>query len=168
MKVFSPDHFSNSKPLWETLHSEKCKKLHPIIAAFINNVNFKNLRIEFSGGLEINSKNFKVIDKNSIYLFKKWDSIADVDTIKRTIEINIYLLKKGEKVKVCVGKDKGKSGEIIEINRSRNLAKVKAVNMLKKHKKATKENKGGIITKEGFIHLSNLKKMEATKGKSKK
>ena len=59
-------------------------------------------------------------------------------------------------------------GEIIEINRSRNLAKVKAVNMLKKHKKATKENKGGIITKEGFIHLSNLKKMEATKGKSKK
>ena len=47
-------------------------------------------------------------------------------------------LKKGEKVKVCVGKDKGKSGEIIEINRSRNLAKVKAVNMLKKHKKATK------------------------------
>ncbi len=77
-------------------------------------------------------------------------------------------LKKGEKVKVCVGKDKGKSGEIIEINRSRNLAKVKAVNMLKKHKKATKENKGGIITKEGFIHLSNLKKMEATKGKSKK
>ena len=75
-------------------------------------------------------------------------------------------LKKGEKVKVCVGKDKGKSGEIIEINRSRNLAKVKAVNMLKKHKKATKENKGGIITKEGYVHLSNLKNTtEIKKGK---
>ena len=73
------------------------------------------------------------------------------------------LLKKGTKVKVCVGKDKGKTGEIIEINRIRNLAKVKAVNMLKKHKKPTKENKGGIITKEGFIHLSNLKNVEETK-----
>tara|TARA_B100001996_G_C18612959_1_gene574519 strand:+ start:730 stop:972 length:243 start_codon:yes stop_codon:yes gene_type:complete len=77
-------------------------------------------------------------------------------------------LKKGEKVKVCVGKDKGKNGEIIEINRSRSLAKVKEVNMLKKHKKATKENKGGIVTKEGFIHLSNLKKIENTKTKAKK
>ena len=66
-------------------------------------------------------------------------------------------LKKGEKVKICVGKDRGKSGEIIEIDRSRNLAKVKEVNMLKKHKKPTKENKGGIVTQEGFIHLSNLK-----------
>ena len=60
------------------------------------------------------------------------------------------LFKKGMKVKVCVGKDKGKTGEIIEINRFRNLAKVKDVNMQKKHKKATKENKGGIITKEGI------------------
>ncbi len=77
-------------------------------------------------------------------------------------------LKKGEKVKVCVGKDKGKSGEIIEIDRSRNLAKVKEINMLKKHKKPTKENKGGIISKEGFIHLSNLKKMENIKEKAKK
>ena len=72
-------------------------------------------------------------------------------------------LKKGTKVKVCVGKDKGKTGEIIEINRVRNLAKVKAVNMVKKHKKPTKENKGGIITKEGFIHLSNLKNFEENK-----
>ena len=72
-------------------------------------------------------------------------------------------LKKGMKVKVCVGKDKGKTGEIIEINRVRNLAKVKDVNMLKKHKKATKENKGGIITKEGFVHLSNLKNLQESK-----
>ena len=72
-------------------------------------------------------------------------------------------LKKGTKVKVFVGKDKGKSGDIIEIDRSRNLAKVKEVNMQKKHKKATKENKGGIISKEGFIHLSNLKNFEESK-----
>jgi len=77
------------------------------------------------------------------------------------------LLKKGMKVKVCVGKDKGKTGEIIEINRARDLAKVKDVNMLKKHKKPTKENKGGIITKEGFIHLSNLQNLEENK-KAKK
>ena len=54
-------------------------------------------------------------------------------------------------------------GEIIEINRFRNLAKVKGANMQKKHKKATKENKGGIISKEGFIHLSNLKNFEENK-----
>ena len=76
------------------------------------------------------------------------------------------LFKKGMKVKVCVGKDKGKTGEIIEINRFRNLAKVKDVNMQKKHKKATKENKGGIITKEGYVHLSNLRNTtESKKGK---
>ena len=76
-------------------------------------------------------------------------------------------LKKGMRVKVCVGKDKGKSGEIIEINRVRELAKVKEVNMLKKHKKPTKENKGGIITKEGYIHLSNLKKLDESQSKTK-
>ncbi len=76
------------------------------------------------------------------------------------------LFKKGMKVKVCVGKDKGKTGEIIEINRFRNLAKIKDVNMQKKHKKATKENKGGIITIEGYVHLSNLKNTtEIKKGK---
>ena len=78
------------------------------------------------------------------------------------------LLKKGENVKVIVGKDKGKNGEIIEIDRVKNLAKVKEVNMQKKHKKPTKENKGGIITKEGFIHMSNLKKNIDTKQKAKK
>ena len=77
------------------------------------------------------------------------------------------LLKKGKKVLVCVGKDKGKDWEIIEINRVRNLAKVKSINMVKKHKKATKENKGGIISKEAFIHLSNLQVYKETK-KNKK
>ena len=72
-------------------------------------------------------------------------------------------LKKGIKVKVLTGKDKGKNGEIILIDRSRNLAKVKSLNMVKKHKKATKESKGGIITKEAFMHLSNLKKITESK-----
>ena len=76
-------------------------------------------------------------------------------------------LKKGIKVKVLTGKDEGKDGEIIQIDRSRDLAKVKSLNMIKKHKKATKENKGGIISKESYIHLSNLKKIEDTK-KAKK
>ena len=78
---------------------------------------------------------------------------------------NLY--KKCMKVKILVGKDKGKSGEIIEINRFRNLAKVKEVNKQKKHKKATKENKGGIISKEGYIHLSNLKNLDLKKNKNK-
>ena len=66
-------------------------------------------------------------------------------------------LKKGNIVKILSGKDKNKSGEIIEINRYLNRAKVKGINIVKKHVKTTKENKGGIISKENFIHVSNLK-----------
>jgi len=77
-------------------------------------------------------------------------------------------LKKGMKVKVCAGRDKGKIGEIIEINRPRCLAKVKQVNMVKKHKKPTKENKGGIVSIEGSIHISNLQKADEEKRKVKK
>ena len=69
-------------------------------------------------------------------------------------------LKKGIKVKVLAGKDKGKDGEIIQIDRSRELAKVKALNMVKKHKKPTKENKGGIISKEAFIHFLSKVNLE--------
>ena len=76
------------------------------------------------------------------------------------------ILKKGTKVKVCVGKDKGKSGEVIEILKSRNMAKVKGINLVKKHQKTTKEKKGGIISKENFIHLSNLKRVENKKDKT--
>ena len=67
------------------------------------------------------------------------------------------MIKKGLKVKVLTGKDKKKEGEVIEIDRSNNRAKVKEINMVKKHVKTTKEKKGGIISKEDFIHLSNLK-----------
>jgi large subunit ribosomal protein L24 len=66
-------------------------------------------------------------------------------------------LKKGTQVKIISGKDKGKTGEILEINRSENRVKIKAINFIKKHLKPTKENKGGIITKENFIHISNVK-----------
>ena len=76
-------------------------------------------------------------------------------------------LKKGSQVKVISGKDKGKTGEILEINRSLNKVKIKAINMIKKHLKPTKENKGGIITKENFIHMSNVKSVDKQISKTK-
>ena len=77
-------------------------------------------------------------------------------------------LKKGNLVKVLAGKDKNKSGEIIELKLSLNKAKVKGINMVKKHLKTTKEKKGGIISKENFIHLSNLKLFESQPKNKKK
>ena len=77
------------------------------------------------------------------------------------------MIKKGTKVIILAGKDKKKEGEVIEIDRSSNRAKVKDVNMVKKHIKTTKEKKGGIVSKENFIHLSNLKILN-DKAKSKK
>ena len=77
------------------------------------------------------------------------------------------MIKKGLKVKVLVGKDKKKEGEIIEIDRPNNRAKVKEINMVKKHVKTTKEKKGGIVSKESFIHISNLKLINE-KDKNKK
>ena len=67
------------------------------------------------------------------------------------------MIKKGIKVKILAGKDKNKDGEIIEIDRAKNRAKVKGINFVKKHVKTTKEKKGGIITKENFLHFSNIK-----------
>ncbi len=72
-------------------------------------------------------------------------------------------LKKGFQVKVIAGKDKGKTGEVLEIQRSSNRVKIKAINMVKRHVKPTKENKGGIISKEAFIHQSNLKNIDKKK-----
>ena len=80
------------------------------------------------------------------------------------------MIKKGTKVKILTGKDKNKDGEVIEIDRSGNRAKVKGINIIKKHLKTTKEKKGGIISKENFIHVSNLKILnitDKTKEKSK-
>ena len=73
------------------------------------------------------------------------------------------MIKKGLKVKILTGKDKSKEGEIIEIDRPNNRAKVKELNMVKKHVKTTKEKKGGIISKENFIHISNLKLIDEKK-----
>ena len=75
------------------------------------------------------------------------------------------MIKKGLKVKVMVGKDKNKEGEVIELDRSNFRAKVKGLNIIKKHVKTTKENKGGIFDKENFIHLSNLRIIEDNKQK---
>ena len=75
------------------------------------------------------------------------------------------MIKKGSNVKVLVGKDKNKSGEIIELDRKRNRAKIKGINMIKKHLKTTKERKGGIVDKENFVHLSNLKLDEKKENK---
>ena len=77
------------------------------------------------------------------------------------------MIKKGLKVIVLAGKDKKKEGEVIEIDRTNNRAKVKEINMVKKHVKTTKEKKGGIISKESFIHISNLKLIDEKKKKKK-
>ena len=80
----------------------------------------------------------------------------------------MMVLKKGTQVKVISGKDKGKTGEILEINKKLNKIKIKAINMVKRHTKPTKENKGGIISKESFIHQSNIKNIDVKKKKKKK
>ena len=67
------------------------------------------------------------------------------------------MIKKGNQVEVLCGKDRNKDGEVIEIDRSNLRAKVKGINMIKKHIKTTKEKKGGIVTKENYLHMSNLK-----------
>ena len=76
-------------------------------------------------------------------------------------------IKKGNQVKVITGKDKGKTGEVIEINRKMNTVKVKAINLVKRHTKPTKENKGGIVSKESFIHQSNVKNIDIKKESKK-
>ena len=76
-------------------------------------------------------------------------------------------LKKGAQVQVLSGKDKGKTGEILEINPKLKKVKVKSINMIKKHTKPTKENKGGIISKENFIHQSNIKNIDLKKPEKK-
>ena len=77
------------------------------------------------------------------------------------------MIKKGNKVKILAGKDKKKEGEVIEIDRKKNRAKVKGINMVKKHLKTTKEKKGGIISKENFVNMSNLLLFKKEKNKPK-
>ena len=73
------------------------------------------------------------------------------------------MIKKGIKVKIISGKDKNKDGEVIEIDRKNNRAKIKGINIVKRHVKTTKEKKGGIVSKENFIHITNLQNIEKNK-----
>ena len=77
------------------------------------------------------------------------------------------MIKKGLKVRVLTGKDKKKEGEVIEIDRPNNRAKVKGINMVKKHVKTTKEKKGGIVSKENFLNISNLSIIDVKKKEKK-
>ena len=77
------------------------------------------------------------------------------------------MLKKGTQVEIICGKDKGKKGEVIEIIKKSNKVKVKGINFIKKHEKTTKEKKGGIITKENFIDISNIKILDSLDKKTK-
>ena len=77
------------------------------------------------------------------------------------------MLKKGKQVEIICGKDKGKKGEVIEIIKKINKVKVKGINFIKKHEKTTKEKKGGIITKENFIDISNIKILDSLDKKTK-
>ena len=78
------------------------------------------------------------------------------------------MIKKGKQVEILCGKDRGKKGEIIEILRSQSKVKVKGINFIKKHVKTTKEKKGGIISKENFIHISNIKTLDTKDKENKK
>ena len=78
------------------------------------------------------------------------------------------MIKKGNQVEILTGKDKGKKGEVIEILRQHDRVKVKGINIIKKHEKTTKEKKGGIISKESFIHISNLKNLDSNEEKNKR
>ena len=73
------------------------------------------------------------------------------------------MIKKGMKVKILSGKDKNKEGEVMEIDRKNYRAKIKGINIVKKHIKTTKEKKGGIISKENFLHISNLMNIDTSK-----
>ena len=77
------------------------------------------------------------------------------------------MISKGNKVKILTGKDKKKEGEVIEIDRKNNRAKVKGINMVKKHVKTTKEKKGGIVSKENFLNISNLSIIKNLKNEKK-
>ena len=78
------------------------------------------------------------------------------------------MIKKGAQVEIIYGKDKGKKGEVMEILRKQNRAKVKGINIVKKHEKLTNEKKGGIISKENYIHISNLKNLDKSENIKKK
>lgn len=74
-------------------------------------------------------------------------------------------IRKGDKVVVLAGRDKGRSGEVVEVNPARARALVRGVNLVKRHQRQTAAQEGGIITKELPVHLSNLAIADPTDGK---
>ena len=74
-------------------------------------------------------------------------------------------IRKGDKVIVLAGRDKGRSGEVIEVRPSQGRALVRGVNMIKRHQKQTPQQDGGIISKEASIDLSNIAIADPKDGK---
>ena len=74
-------------------------------------------------------------------------------------------IRKGDKVVVLAGRDKGRSGEVIEIHTRAERATVRGVNMVKRHQKQTAQQEGGIISKELPVHLSNIAIADPKDGK---
>ncbi len=74
-------------------------------------------------------------------------------------------IRKGDKVIVLTGRDKGRTGEVIEVRPADNRALVRGVNMVKRHQRQTAQQEGGIISKESTIHLSNLAMADPKDGK---
>ncbi len=75
-------------------------------------------------------------------------------------------IRKGDSVVVITGRHKGRSGEVIEVRPDEGRALVRGVNLVKRHQKQTAAQEGGIISKEGPIHLSNLSLMHPTDKKA--
>jgi large subunit ribosomal protein L24 len=74
-------------------------------------------------------------------------------------------IRKGDKVIVLTGRDKGRTGEVIEVRPDANRALVRGINMVKRHQRQTAQQEGGIISKESTIHLSNLAVADPKDGK---
>jgi len=74
-------------------------------------------------------------------------------------------IRKGDKVVVLVGRDKGRTGEVVEVNPAAERALVRGVNLVKRHQRQTATQQGGIITKELPVHLSNLAVADPKDGK---
>ncbi len=74
-------------------------------------------------------------------------------------------IKKGDNVIVIAGRDKGRTGEVIEMRREDGRALVRGVNMVKRHQRQSTTQEGGIVSKEGSIHLSNIALADPKDGK---
>ena len=74
-------------------------------------------------------------------------------------------IRKGDKVVLLAGRDKGRTGEVVEVRPAANRAVVRGINMVKRHQRQTAQQEGGIFSKEGSFHLSNLALADPKDGK---